>query len=115
MKYLLACITLILTSSCSNYRSYFDCPSYPGAGCKSVSQIEEMIVENEIASDYFPTRKCRNTYPAHNDTPFPVIRIDLEQKKRAWICPHVNSSGQYVEGHYVYFNLEATSPEGQKQ
>jgi len=107
MKYLLLCL-LFLFTSCSNYRSNFDCPVYSGAGCKSVSQIEAMIEENERGSDCF-TGTCSsscNKKSCYKSVPSAYEEV-VGGKAKAWVCPHFNSTGHYVDGHYIYFTIES--------
>ena len=56
-------LLLVLLTSCSMYKSHFDCPPGKGVGCKSVSEIEGMIVESETGPDRFefkePCTACR--------------------------------------------------------
>jgi hypothetical protein len=40
-------------SSCGVYNNSFDCPAGRGVGCKSVSEVIDMIVEVEDGEDIF--------------------------------------------------------------
>lgn len=53
MKLILIATLAILLSACSMYRSEFDCPPCKGIGCKSVSDVMDMIVEREEKMDLF--------------------------------------------------------------
>ncbi|NGX47096.1 MAG: hypothetical protein K1000chlam3_00465 [Chlamydiae bacterium] len=115
MRYLLPCL-LFLFSSCSNYRSNFDCPAYSGAGCKSVSQIEAMIVENEQGSDCFMgtcPRSC-NKVQCSKHSKFAKQKAQARGKAKAWVCPHFNSNRHYVEGHYIYFDIDQVGPKNEE-
>ena len=54
MKYYLSLTGLVL-SSCGVYKSQFDCPPGKGIGCAPVSEVLDMIVEEEHEEDDFVT------------------------------------------------------------
>ena len=88
MKKLITLIPLFLCS-CSIYNRDFDCPPGKGIGCKSVTEIEEMIVETEEGPDLFPSeavgpdcKECKNSKALE------------ESVKRVW-----------VKGSYLYFTV----------
>lgn len=108
----------LIFASCTNYSSYFDCASHPGAGCQSVSQIEAMIIEHPNGEDCF----CESC-PRHREVSPPLNKkVQLPElneshlKQRVWICPQRSEQGYLVEGHYIYFNEEEkTSPISEPQ
>ncbi len=53
MKKLVACVFALFFSACSMYQSEFDCPACKGIGCKSVSEVMDMIVERDEKRDLF--------------------------------------------------------------
>jgi len=91
----------LLSASCTNYHSNFDSPAFPGVGCRSLSQIEAMIIEHENGEDCF-----LGSCPFHKEAQVPELIIDKAGKQRIWICPHANAQGHYIDGHYIYFELE---------
>ena len=93
-------ISIILLSSCSFYKTSFDCPPGVGVKCKSVTEIENMIIEHENGPDEF-------IGVAH------LQKVSLCQKQntvsegyRLWMEGVMTEDGNQVGGHYVYFNLE---------
>ncbi len=62
MKFISIFALAILFSACSMYQSEFDCPACTGIGCKSVSEVMDMIVEREEKRDLF--------VPNENDAKF---------------------------------------------
>ena len=51
----------VLVSACSPYKTHFDCPPAKGVGCKSVTEIEGMIVETPKGQeDIFNTDESDN-------------------------------------------------------
>ena len=53
MKKTLLCFFALFACACSMYQSEFDCPACKGIGCKSVSEVMDMIVEREEKRDLF--------------------------------------------------------------
>lgn len=45
-------VSLIL-ASCNVYRTEFECPPGEGVGCSSVTEVMDMIVENDLEEDLF--------------------------------------------------------------
>src|SRR4051812_47631238 len=50
----LSIINLVILSGCSTYSETFDCPPGSGVGCKSISEVDQMIDEGKL-SDEKPT------------------------------------------------------------
>ncbi len=53
MKRILIGATALMISACSMYQSEFDSPACKGIGCKSVSDVMELIVERKEKQDLF--------------------------------------------------------------
>jgi hypothetical protein len=53
MRIFLLIATTALLSGCTGYRNHFDCPPGMGVGCKSVTEIEGAIIEQEDQGDLF--------------------------------------------------------------
>lgn len=107
MRQILLWASPLLITSCSTYRSYFDCPAHPGAGCQAVSQIEEQIIEYQDGEDCFCGSCFRHQAPLPSNETIHLPNFKQEPAlQRVWICPRENSKGHLVEGHYVYFSLE---------
>ncbi len=107
------CLAFLL-SSCSMYQSTFDCPPKRGVGCKSVTEIEEMITERDEGPDLFMAENihgarcddCRGSARSIrvNDKGDMLIR-GKEKPKRIWVNGETTRQGNRVAGHYVYFEL----------
>lgn len=84
----IALASLLFLTSCQVYRSDFDyCPGR-GVSCKSVTEIEKMVIETEKGPDLFVSfdeGKARNV------------------QRRVWIEGRRSECGEFTEGHYLYF------------
>ena len=131
-KLLLLCIPLLM-SSCTGYKGSFDCPPGVGVGCKSVTQIEEMIVETKEGPDLFippdekkkskqkpACKKCKSGNSLTQEFSRKeegTISKSPQRVARVWIEGHTTPSGNRAEGHYVYFVEEGewnTAKEGER-
>ena len=90
----------MLAQSCQVYQSNFDCPPKEGIPCRSVTEIEAMIVESQKGPDILIERepegpeliqklRCANSAP--------------KNLKKIWITERQTECGGKIEGHYVYF------------
>jgi hypothetical protein len=88
---------VILLSSCSVYKTKFDSPASMGVQGKSVTEIEEMIIETKEGPDLFMVEE-RTCACIQNNAKKAANRI--------WVEETISASGVKVEGHYVYFEEE---------
>ena len=135
MKYASLFILSMLMSSCAVYNKHFDCSAPSGIPCRSVTEVESLIVENEEGPDlYEPTlKKGENVFCeelkirdltktklkskdiiSNGVSYFDTERGETILKKpksigRIWIHGYTTSDGSYVEGRYIYFTLEDDS------
>lgn len=100
----LSCL-LALLSSCTGYKSSFDCPPGKGIGCKSVTQIESMIVENDRGSDFLGHVSQRDARSADRCLSCEVEptqnQPSSDSSKRVWIHGSVTETGKLVGSHFV--------------
>ena len=94
-KLLLSGIVTLLTS-CSQYRSTFDCPPGRGVPCTSVSEIESRIIETEQGPDIFA-----GCHEGCSEWKQKAAKLRLS---RVWIEESTTDEGHIIEGHYLYFN-----------
>lgn len=101
MRKILLVSLLLLSSSCQVYKSSFEYVPEEGIPCKSVTEIESMIVESESGPNFI----LETDHDAQT-----VIRKSnsrsskSEKSKRIWIEESQKSSDLRVEGHYIYFD-----------
>ena len=116
-KNLIRLSLLLVSVSCTPYNSRFHCEAQKGIGCKSVTQIEDSIVEREEGPDLFlltekesGCKGCKKKKPvvtkATNSKRLGDIRVE-----RIWFSGEKTPGGNQVEGHYVYFPIIEESEE----
>lgn len=95
---------VLLLSSCSIYNSGFDCPPKKGIGCKSVSEIEAMIVEKESGPDLFlgEERSSSCNFCTKQKSSGKAAR-PKGAHRRVWIADRATPSGNRSGEHYLYF------------
>ena len=102
IKRLMLTVSLMaLFSSCQAYKTGFDCPPKSGIPCKSVSEIEKMIVETERGPDLLVEREDKYEIIHCNQETKSLCKD--EERKRVWMASQTNESGDCVEAHYIYF------------
>ena len=98
MKHLVL-LGLIFLSSCSVYRSQFDCPVGAGVGCESVSFVNELVddngLDNYLGSKELPT-KCKVCNPAPTKP---------SSKMKVWVREYT-VDGVKHESHNIYIDAK---------
>lgn len=111
-------VTLMSLSGCSSYQDQFDCPAGTGVGCKSVSEVNDLIdkgafkkgsfnqkvssfnrmteEEDEIKLTSLKENEPRliSLDPERLDTDAPVLRLP-EQTMEVWIRGYGDEGGHY--------------------
>ena len=85
----LLAIPLMILSSCAMYRQDFECLPPCGTPCRSVTDIESMIIETQTGPDLFLT--CEQST---------VDRVSAIFKRKIWV-----SDGSY-NGYYLFQTKE---------
>jgi hypothetical protein len=99
-----------LCCSCSHYTGTFDCPPGKGVHCKSVTEIEKMIIETEDKeADIFIPGDCKKKNCRRKVASYLKGK---ETDRKVWVAGSVDSSGNYVEEHYIYFKSEEGNVDG---
>jgi hypothetical protein len=100
-KFLILLGTAFLATSCNAYRSQFDCCPSKGVPCTSVSKIESMIVETQEGSDIFVGLET----PGRSYWKSKALKCGKPITK-VWIADAIDADGNYICGHYIYFQKE---------
>jgi hypothetical protein len=110
MKRLIYILILIQLSGCAVYGTEFDCQAGKGAGCKSISQVNEMVNNGELVSDVSQITEEQkvsslNFKPSIETSETKVKRLP-ERTARVWINSFIDDKGDYVGETYVHTVLE---------
>lgn len=99
MKKLTLGLCLISLSGCSTYSETFDCSPGQGVGCKSLSQVNQMVEKGHL-----PLREEEETATM---TPIPdrdlprdgpvTLTAEAVPTQRVWFAPRRDFQGQYVD------------------
>lgn len=101
MRKILIVSFLLLSSSCQVYKSSFEYVPEEGIPCKSVTEIESMIVESESGPNFIlDTEQDSQTVIRKSNSG----SSKSKKSKRIWIEESRKSSGLKVDGHYIYFD-----------
>ena len=94
----------ILFCSCSYYKQSFDCPPCMGVGCKSVTEIEAMIIEKPDGQpdDFTGMTSC--TGKKSKEVEKKCIQNKDDNTYRVWV-EDAYIDNKMHEGHYVYFKI----------
>ena len=124
LKHLTILCTLHLAACMGVYDEDFDCGVGKGVGCRSISQVNEMVnrgqvplptAEDEEKEDRdesstedveLSTENLPVLAPLASEQGFKVKRIP-EKTVRLWVAPHEAQDGSFVEETYVNLVIES--------
>jgi conjugal transfer pilus assembly protein TraV len=91
-----------LLYSCTVYKKDFECPIPGGVKCKSVTEIEDSIIESERGPDLFSldNGECVSCSGEKKKEESKETKF----LKRVWVRGYTSELETQIEGHYVYFN-----------
>lgn len=101
-------LTLPILNGCMTYSESFDCPPGKGVGCKSLSQVNEMVEEGDL-----PLEKLETTQELTQEPKIPADWIEAKntpQNLRIWFAEYKDSEGNTHSPSYVYASLN-TNPD----
>lgn len=107
-KLVLLLLTLPALSGCMTYSESFDCPPGRGVGCKSLSQVNDMVEKEELPLEKINTTK-EETHKENLSSKLPVGWIEAQNAKpsfRIWIAGYKDGEGNFHGPSYVYAALE---------
>lgn len=94
MKYALLFCTLIL-AGCTAYNETFDCEPGRGVGCKSLSQVNDMVNEGKLPLSI-------------EEKPLDPIKPKISQKHlHIWIAQHIDEEGILHENSFISVPLKS--------
>ena len=105
-------LALVQLSGCASYSNDFACKAGKGVGCKSISQVNEMINENAITEENVKPHEAEkehvfNYLPASNPSAkSKVLRIP-EKTMRIWVNSFTDEKGDFIEETYLHTVVES--------
>ena len=111
--------------ACSTTSETFDCPAGKGVGCKSVSEINQMVDSDTRVQGRLGEGDVERGVQSVTPLPAPVISADMrvvdslsdtmavhrvqEEHLRVWIAPYQDTQGNLHEGSIVHTVLKPGS------
>jgi conjugal transfer pilus assembly protein TraV len=104
------CLSLGLVG-CTTSHEVFDCPAGKGMGCRSISQVNRMVNQGEIAQDPEPERVSPSVSLSSADADRlstslmgegRVVKRVSEEHLRVWIAPFVDERGDFHEASRIH-------------
>ena len=101
---------VMILSACSVPKESFDCPAGKGVGCRSISQVNEMVNQNKLNPNKKDIAKASQD-PLASTMPLSpeilssdgmIIERIKEAHLRVWIAPYQDEQGQFHEGSIVH-------------
>ena len=91
---------LLLVGCSTTYQEGFDCPSVPGVGCHSISEVDRMVDEGKLgAEEELDTRDQPKTQ-------LPSKRSNKPERwTRVWIAPYKDAHDIWHTGSVIYANV----------
>lgn len=107
--------SFIVLSGCSTYSETFDCPPGSGVGCKSISEVDQMIDDGKLAEEkpkqglpinlagykVFPQHEPTVSLASHGPADGSVSRRP-ERYLRVWTAAFEDRSGNLFSESFVY-------------
>lgn len=100
-----------LLSACSVSKESFDCPAGKGVGCRSISQVNEMVNSGTLNPTKKDTQKpakdpkdMSSAFLSADDfsTEGMIIERVKEAHLRVWVAPFQDEQGQFHEASVIH-------------
>jgi hypothetical protein len=104
MKSLAILILSIQVSGCAVYSTEFECGIGKGVGCKSISEVNELVNNGEITNvqiEKLPIGTAFSFKPHGNINASQIVRAP-ERTARVWMNGFTDAKGDYIGETYVY-------------
>ena len=101
-------LSLLPLSGCMTYSESFDCPPGRGVGCKSLSQVNDMVEEGVLPLEKINTiKEITNKKKQSSQVPKGWIEAKSHPHNfRIWITEYKDEEGNLHTPSYVYSSLE---------
>lgn len=96
---------LIMTSSligCSLIPEQFDCKYSKGVGCKSISQVNQMLDDLALNSAIKPQPKVLVVKNQNSKSELEKVQRVVDEKLRVYIAPYQDLQGHFHEGAIIH-------------
>lgn len=104
MRRLAILILSIQVSGCAAYSTEFECGVGKGMGCKSISEVNELVNNGEISNIKVVRLPAATefNFKSHGNIQTSQIVRAPERTARIWMNGFVDNKGDYIGETYVY-------------
>ena len=108
LKLILLLLTLPTLSGCMTYSESFDCPPGRGVGCKSLSQVNDMVETGALPLEKTnTTRELNQKVTQESQKPEGWIEVkNSTPNLRIWMAGYQDEGGNLHGPSYVYASME---------
>jgi hypothetical protein len=122
-KLSIAILMITQLTSCASYQEDFECKAGKGVGCKSISEVNDMVNRGEVVgkvTEGIPTDESEKfsllTYNMNPTLAKDKVYRTPERTARIWINSFTDEKGDYVSETYVHTVIApGTWKEGQDE
>ncbi len=108
LKILPLLFILPILNGCMTYSESFDCPPGRGVGCKSLSQVNDMVETGDLPLEKInTTRELNQKVTPESQKPEGWIEAKNHQHGlRIWVAGYQDEGGNLHGPSYVYASME---------
>lgn len=88
--------------SCAGTSEQFDCKYSKGVGCKSISQVNQMLNDLTLNTSIKPQPKVLIVNNNHSKNMIDKVQRVVDEKLRVYIAPYQDLGGNFHTGSIVY-------------
>ncbi len=106
MRLIAGMVMILSLSACSNYGMEFDCKAGKGMGCKSISQVNDLVnqggLDSELTDNKIGTSSLGVNYRPNGEHTEQKIKRVPERTARVWINGFTDEQGDFVDATHIY-------------
>lgn len=106
MKKIYGILMILFLTGCATTREQFDCKYGIGVGCKSITEVNQMVNDGLLRNSKgsirtLPIMVIPKNSPKPQAKSTNVVRV-TEEHLRVWIAPYQDDKGHFHEGAVVH-------------
>lgn len=102
MKLIFLLIMMSCLISCSGKSEQFDCKYSKGVGCKSISQVNQMLDDLTLNTSIKPQPQVLIVQNQNSKNMLEKVQRVVDEKLRVYIAPYQDLGGNFHTGAIVY-------------
>lgn len=112
-KNVLLSLSILVLTGCATTKENFDCKYGKGVGCRSITEVNDMVNQGKLGKEPSPENFSSNTVPSpvlisgnFTTTDSMSVQRVTEEHLRLWIAPFQDKQGNFHEGALVHTVLK---------